>query len=264
MTDALKNYVIPTVFATCALAVLVSLGTWQVQRLGWKEDLIAKATERPRAEPVPAPGPTTWSPFDFDRFDYSAVRMTGRFGPEEVHVYTALTSPKGPLGGQGYWVMAPFETVDGWTIVVNRGFVPYTRKDPTTRLPEAADGAPQTLVGLIRRPGLGNRFTPENDVAKNVWYARDPAAIGRHFGVAPDRLAPYSVDLVAAMTPPGGLPQAGETRQSFSNNHLQYAVTWYGLAATLVGVYGFFILSRVRADRQGRGSGGDSDGSDFD
>ncbi|MEM1048810.1 MAG: SURF1 family protein [Pseudomonadota bacterium] len=253
MTDSLKNYVFPSVFAACAFAVLISLGAWQVERLGWKEELIARATERPRSEPVPAPGPATWSPFDFDRYDYMPVRMTGRFGPDEVHVYMALTSPRGPRGGQGYWVVAPFETVDGWTVVVNRGFVPESHKDPSTRPSDASSDGEQTLVGLIRRPGLGNRFTPENDIAKNVWYARDPAAIGQHFGIAADRLAPYSVDLVAAMTPPGGLPQAGETRQSFSNNHLQYAVTWFGLAATLVGVYGFFMLARFRAARQGRG-----------
>ena len=250
MSDRLKNYVIPTVFMIFALSGLVALGNWQVQRLYWKRDLIAAVTERPKLPPIAAPGPESWSDFDFDRYDYRAVFLEGRYREGEVHVFTALSQPNGQYGGQGFWIMAPFETVDGWTVMVNRGFVPGSKKDPASRPEADAAADPARVVGLVRRAGVANDFTPENNLADNQWYVRDPVAIGRHLGVAANRLAPYSVDLVAAMTPSTGLPQAGETRMSFTNSHLQYAVTWYGLALALVGVYGAFIWSnwRRRAD----------------
>ncbi|MEM8811510.1 MAG: SURF1 family protein [Pseudomonadota bacterium] len=251
MTERLRFIILPTVFALCVLPVLLALGTWQLKRLAWKEDLIRTVTERPTRDPVPAPGPEDWTAFDFSRYDYLPVNLTGRFGEDEVHVYTALSTANGPLSGQGYWVVTPFEASDGWTVIVNRGFIPDDRKDQQTRPNSVPPMGSVTLTGLIRRPGTGNRFTPDADPDANIWYARDPAAIGAHFGVQKDRLAPYSIDLAAAMTPEGGLPQAGETLMRFSNNHLQYAVTWYGLALTLVGVYGAFIWGRLKRRREG-------------
>jgi len=253
LSDRVRFYVVPTVFLLCTLPVLLALGTWQVQRLHWKQDLIENATERPKRPPVAAPGPAAWPDFDYDRTDYLPVAVSGRYAPGEVHVYTVLTTPQsGSHRGQGYWIMAPFVTADGWTAIVNRGFVPGPKKQPETR-PEpetsASDG-PIRLVGLVRRRPEPNSFTPENNLSANQWYRRDPVAIGAHFGVPADRLAPYSLDLVAAMTPSSGLPQAGETRMQFTNSHLQYAVTWYGLALTLIGVYAAFILGRLRAGKK--------------
>lgn len=250
----MRYFVIPTLFTISALAVLVTLGNWQLQRLEWKTDLIANARERPQLAPVPAPGPETWSGFDFDAFDLRPVSLTGRFGPGEVHVYTVLTKPKGPRGGQGFWIMAPFVTKDGWTVMVNRGFVPGANKLPDSRPGSVAPTGEVDIVGLVRRAPKPNSFTPDNNIESNEWYLRDPIAIGRHFGVKPAELAPYSLDLRADATPPGGLPQAGETVVTFTNSHMQYAVTWYGLALTLIGVYIAFMWSRLRA---GRASPGD-------
>lgn len=249
MSDRMRFFVIPTVFMVGALTVLVSLGNWQLQRLDWKTELIANAQERPGLSPVPAPGPEDWPDFDFDEQDLRPVTVTGRFGPGEVHVYTVLTKPNGPEGGQGFWIMAPFVAADGWTVMVNRGFVPGAKKQPDARPGSEAPEGESRIVGLIRRAPKPNSFTPDNNIESNEWYLRDPVAIGLHLGVKATDLAPYSLDLRADETPSGGLPQAGETVVTFTNTHMQYAVTWYGLALTLIGVYLAFMWTRLRAAR---------------
>lgn len=249
MSDRLRFFVIPTIFMIVVLTVLVSLGNWQVQRLHWKRDLVTNARERPKQTPVPAPGPDTWPDFDFDHYNFQPVAVTGRFGADEIHVYTVLTKPNGTHRGQGFWIMAPFVTSDGWTLMVNRGFVPGAKKQAQSRPGSEAPEGVVELVGLVRRAPKANSFTPDNNVESNEWYLRDPVAIGQHLGVEDAKLAPYSVDLIAGMTPSGGLPQAGETRMNFTNSHLQYAITWYGLALTLIGVYVAFMWTRWRAGK---------------
>lgn len=254
MSDRFRNVIIPTVFMIGSLLVLVFLGNWQVERLSWKRELIANAVERPQLPPVAAPGPETWSDFDFDHYDYRAVRLSGRYGDGEVHVYTVLSKPNGDFAGQGFWIVSPFVTADGWTVIVNRGFVPGDKKDLSSR-PESGVGTGDVdLVGLVRRVPLANSFTPDNNLETNEWYLRDPGQIGRHLGVPANKLAPYSIDLVANMIPPGGLPQAGETRIAFTNSHLQYAITWYGLALTLLGVYSAFMWGQWRARKKTAGT----------
>ena len=246
----LAGLIILTLLATGAFAVLMSLGFWQVQRLAWKNDLIETVTARPDLAPVPAPGPDLWKEFDFDYFDYRPVSLTGRFLDDEVHVYTVLNKPRGQARGQGYWIMAPFRTDDGWTAIVNRGFVPEELKEVSDRPASAAGTDSVTVTGLVRRAGKANPFTPENDLERNIWFVRDPGAIGTSFGLDLGSVAPYSVDLSARYTPEEGLPQAGETLLTFPNNHLQYAVTWFGLAAALVGVFVAFMVSRLRRYRE--------------
>nr|WP_211110406.1 SURF1 family protein [Acuticoccus mangrovi] len=219
-----------------AFAVLIGLGTWQVQRLAWKEALIAAATERPVAAPVAAPGPATWPSFDFDRWDYRRVSLTGRFDPGEVHAFWVLSDQRGPLSGPGYAVIVPFTTVDGWHVLVNRGFVPEEKEDPATRPGSAPPDGTVTIEAILRRDDPPNFVTPAPDLDARRFYSRDIAAIAAAFGLPGDDTAPYQLDLVAEETPAGGLPQAGESRITFPNNHLQYAVTWYGLALCLAGV----------------------------
>jgi surfeit locus 1 family protein len=216
-----------------------------VQRLGWKQDLIARVESRTELAPVPAPGPAEWPGIDFDELDYRPVSLTGVFRHDlEAHVYAALSDPKGPAGGQGYFVMTPFETGDGWTVIVNRGFVQEAQKDPATRAEGQIEGAVE-IAGLLRQPQGRNAFTPADDPDANVWFTRDPEAIGEALGLGPE-LAPYYVDLFYDPDLPGGLPQGGETELSFPNNHLQYAVTWYGLALALAVIF----TLRLRAGRR--------------
>lgn len=233
----------PTLATLVALAILVALGTWQVNRLAWKEGLIDAATSRSVADPAPAPGPSEWAAMREDDWIYRRVSATGRYGSGEVHVFMALGDPEGPLGGPGYLIFAPFVTDAGWTLLVDRGFVPLDRKDPATRPGPPAGEV--TIDGLMRRGEKPAFFTPTPDPERNEWLVRDLPVMADALDVSGE-VAPYYVSLVAAQTPPGGLPQAGETPLTFSNSHLQYAVTWYGLAIVLVGVYGAFAWRRLR------------------
>ncbi|TYC62381.1 SURF1 family protein [Rhodobacterales bacterium] len=229
-----KKLIIPALAAAAALAVLLKLGFWQLDRLAWKEHLIAQVEEGVSKDPVPAPRPKDW-PAIGEETDYRHVEVTGRFAEGAVFYYIALSNPQGPVGGPGYMVYAPFTTADGWTVLVNRGFI--TMAIPPDLKAEAIT-APQgemQLTGLLRLSEKPNWTTAAP--ADGVWFARDTAAMGEFLGVSETRLAPYSIDLDAAFTPPSGLPEAGETIVRFKNDHLGYALTWFGLAATLVGVF---------------------------
>lgn len=242
---AARGLLVPGVLAAVLIAVFVSLGNWQMRRLEWKQALIADVAARADAPPVAAPGPDAWPGFDREAWRFRPVELRGRFGGPEAYVWTALTRPKGSLGGPGYWVVQPFTTEAGWTVLVNRGFVPQDRKAPATRPGSTTSDAPVTIVGRVRESEPGNFATPGPDLAERVWYVRDREALAGAFGLAQGDVAPYLLDLTAEMTPPGGLPQAGETRMVFSNNHMQYVVTWYGLALALAGVFAVFAWRRL-------------------
>ncbi len=232
-------------FAAAASTVLVALGTWQVQRLAWKEALIAAADARAGAAAVDPPPLADWPGFRPDDHIYRKVTLTGRFRhDQEIHVYTTLTRPKGDYGGPGYWVMTPLARDDGTIIIVNRGFVPLDFKAPATRAAGQVAGR-VTVTGLMRAAEPRGRFTADDDREKNVWIRRDPERFAEFLGLPAESVAPFFVD-AAAGSSPGGLPQGGETRLAFTNNHLQYALTWYGLAAVLVIVFGLFIRARLR------------------
>jgi surfeit locus 1 family protein len=255
MIDRLKELVLPAVLVLAAFAVLVSLGNWQVDRLAWKNDLIARAQERPSAAPIDFRDRDLSEIGDAGAFleenEFRPLVLTGEYAPErEVRVFTSLDRPRGPFGGPGYWVLTPFvASPSGAVVLVNRGFVPDGQKDAYTAPP----AGPQTVSGLVRKPERGNRFTPEPKPEERIFFARDPAQIAAATGLASDpnrlgasRIAEFFVDLDASFAPPSGLPQAGETRTSFTNNHLQYAITWYGLAAALLAVFAAFVWRRLK------------------
>ncbi len=220
--------------AAIAFVILCGFGTWQLQRLAWKNDLIVTVETRIAMTPVVAPAPVDWPGLDFVDADYRPIEVEGVFRhDQEIHVFASLEAPRGPVGGFGYFILTPLETTDGWWVIVNRGFVPDDRADAATR-PEGQLPGVVTVIGLLRQPQGRNAFTPANDVVGNVWYTRDPVAIGAELGLPADRLAPYYIDAEYDPTLAGGLPQGGETTVTFSNNHLQYAVTWYGIAIALV------------------------------
>lgn len=217
-----------------AFAVLISLGTWQLQRLDWKQDLISRVEARPNQPLVPAPAPDKVTPEVLAELEYRQVSVAGVFNHAgERHLYFPLTEPRGPLSGPGVMVFTPIETVDGWRVLVNRGFAPDANIDPTTRADGQLEGQIQ-ITGLLRQFEPRNALTPTSSEA--LVFARDKKDLTGHLSTQGGAIADYYIDATANMTPPGGLPQAGETRIRFANNHLQYVITWYGLAAALAGV----------------------------
>ncbi|WP_397464663.1 SURF1 family protein [Rhizobium ruizarguesonis] len=230
------------IFAACLIllaAALAALGTWQVERLDWKRDLIARVDQRVHAPPVPAPARADWAKVNATDDEYRRVSAVGRLASDKetlVYASTAL--------GPGYWVMAPLTLADGTSILINRGFVPTERRDPASRREGELSG-PVAITGLMRMTEPKGSLLQSNDVGADRWYSRDVAAIAEKRGVA--AIAPYFID-ADATTNPGGLPVGGLTIIDFPNNHLLYAITWYGLAVMVL-VLLVFIL------RGERGSG---------
>ena len=252
MSNAARpSLVFPGIAALVVFAILIALGLWQVQRLGWKQDLIARVNAGLAAPPAPAPGPAEWPALDFAERAYQPVTVTGTFDERrEVYVAYTQTRPNGPFGGIGFLVMTPLLTTEGWTVYVNRGFVPREQRYPNQR-PEGSPAGETTVTGLIRAPSRRSWFTPGDGISDNVWFSRDPELYAETYGAPSDEVAPYIIDALYDPELPGGLPQGGTTIVAFPNNHLGYAITWFGLAAALVGV--FFAFARGRLRRQSEG-----------
>jgi surfeit locus 1 family protein len=247
----------PTLAALAGLAVLIGLGTWQMERKRWKEGLIAKIAARVHADPVVLFPPLVESkergqqvvveldPNRFrDEYEYKHVLVRGQFHHDKER-YLYAPSPQ----GLGWHVYAPLQLEAGDVVWINRGWVPDARKAPETRAAGQVAG-PVEVRGLVRFPAGKGLFTPENDVAHNLWYWPDVAAMTASAlpgGPQSAGSVPLVIDADAKPEPPGGLPRGGVTRLDLPNRHLEYALTWYGLAATLVGVYLAFSISRLRA-----------------
>lgn len=209
-----------------------ALGIWQVQRMAWKQDLIARVHARVTAPPVAPPAEAKWPNVSAEADEYRRVTTSGKFLHDKEALVAASTE-RGP----GYWVMTPLVQQDGTIVIVNRGYVPTDRRTPLTRA--AGNAADETTVtGLLRMSEAGVWILRANDPAAGRWYRRDPAAIAEAHGLS--RVAPYFID--ADATPnPGGWPLGGLTRVAFSNNHLIYALTWFALALLAAGAAVYVI-----------------------
>ena len=231
----------PAVASVVGVALLIGLGVWQLHRLAWKEALIAAVETRAHAAPVDAPPESEWLQLDPADYEYRHVRLAGVFdGRRQVRVFRALSEPRGRYGGPGYLVMTPLRLVDGATVLIDRGFVPEQQKAAAG---DGLGGGETTVVGLMRASETRNLFTPADDPASGQWFTRDVGAIARAEGLT--RVAPFFIDADAGPDPTA-LPEGGETILAFPNNHLSYALTWFGMAAALVGVFGAYAASRLR------------------
>jgi len=214
--------------------LFTGLGIWQVQRLGWKTDLIAHVNGRIHLPPMPAPPEAEWPDITAACCDYLPVRVKGHFLNDKEVLVNALTSY-----GSGYWLLTPLEIADGSVIFINRGFVPMDRKEQGARTGSQITGE-TTISGLLRM-GEKNSFYPRrNDPSADRWYTRELPAIAKTRGLA--NVAPYFID--ADKTPnAGGIPVGGLTVISFPNNHFSYAITWFVLAGGVFLAAGFVIFS---------------------
>jgi surfeit locus 1 family protein len=228
------------VLTVAAIVMFMALGIWQVQRLAWKTDLIARVSARVNAPAVAAPGATDWPRVEKADNEYRHVILRGRFLHDaEAQVYTV--SDYGP----GYWVMTPLQRDDGTVVYVNRGFVPTDKRAPAMRS-EAQPQGEVIVTGLLRMPEVkGWLLSQANDPEHDAWYRRDVAAMAqaRHIGT----VAPYFVD--ADNSPnPGGWPKGGLTVVKFPNSHLMYAITWFSMAVMLAGVSVWLVWFRKPED----------------
>lgn len=220
-------------------ALFVALGTWQLQRLTEKERLIANVAARFDQPPVPLPPVPEWAAFDPEAWNYRPVTVTGTYlADRTVLVFTSLANARGPQSGPGYWVMTPLELTGGGVVFINRGFVPQSQGTAFQ-----SGGAPEagevTLAGIVRAGEDASSFTPAADSVAHIDWVRDPARLAILAGSLPGAVAPIFIDLPAEV--PDALPQGGETVVSFPNNHLGYAITWYGFALLVPFLLWFWV-----------------------
>ena len=248
--------------ALAACAGFVALGSWQVQRLHWKQDLIARVGQRVHAAPVPAPGPQDWPRVSAAADEYRRVKASGTLLTAQAAKVQASTEL-----GSGYWLMAPLRAADGSVIMINLGFI--SMEQARSALPLQPAGAFE-VSGLLRISEPGGGFLRDNDPAADRWYSRDVAAIAATRGLpAP---APYFIDADAASAArlPAGdgagvAPVGGLTVIAFHNSHLVYALTWYGLALMMAGACFWVVRDERRRSRAGRsGQEGGDGGEDRD
>lgn len=229
MTFFLKPQLIPTLFTIPAVIILLALGTWQVQRLNWKNARVDEVFQRSAEAPtVYAGGKLT-----LEGNQYRRYLVEGMFDhTRERHLYTG---PKVMRGTPGYNLFTPLVLANGDEILVDRGWVSKDQKQPEKR-PQTRLETPVSLETMLHKGEIPSYFTPENDSQRNLWYWAD---VGAMLGsdVAQDVFfRALKTDTVK------GLPLAGDTQIEQRNDHLQYAITWYSLAIILIVIYGVFHM----------------------
>lgn len=195
------------------------LGIWQVERLAWKRDLIARVDSRIHAPPMAVPARTTWATLDLHDAEYRRVQVRGIFLHERTTLVDALTAL-----GEGYWVLTPLQTADG-VVFINRGFIARSERAAADDGAGRAKGEVQ-VTGLLRRTEPGGRVLRPNDPAQDRWFSRDVAAMAEARGL--QQVAPFFID--AEATPDAAAPRGGLTVVQFRNAHFVYALTWFALA----------------------------------
>lgn len=227
----------PLLIALALFSVLgfAALGIWQLERLQWKLDLIARVEARIHAPPAPLPDAARWADLDRHDYEYRRVHAQGTFVHDRETLVQALTER-----GAGFWVLTPLRTTQG-LVLVNRGFVPPDKRDAASRAAGLVPG-PVTVTGLMRASEPRGTLLRANDPVAGRWYSRDVAAIAEAQRLG--AVAPFFID--ADATPnPRGYPVGGLTVVKFRNSHLVYALTWFALAA--LSAAGAFLLLRARA-----------------
>ncbi|MEO1718718.1 MAG: SURF1 family protein, partial [Pseudomonadota bacterium] len=225
------------------LIVLVALGNWQWQRMHWKEGLLAQIAERTVADPAPLADVLSRVQSSSADREYTRVFVKGVFDhAHEKHVYASGRE------GAGWLIFTPLLDASGVRVAwVNRGFVPHRLKAPSSR-PESQPSGQIELIGLFRTEPSRSFFAPENAPKANIWYARDISQM--HRSAFPETDTSFVPDWYVDADRSGeGWPRGGTTNLKLSNRHLSYALTWWGLAATLLGVFAVFAVQRFRAAR---------------
>jgi surfeit locus 1 family protein len=222
--------------ALLAFSGFVALGLWQVQRLGWKEALIARVDRQLKAAPVPAPTADVTPTREAD--EYKRVTVQGRYDYGHEATVRASTA----LGG-GYWVLTPLQRADGSWVIINRGFVPQEMRAQIPRGEESAG-----VVGLLRLSEPGGSLLQSNMPAQGRWYSRDVAAIAKAQGLA-GPVAQFFIDAQVTPQTANAWPRPGLTVVQFRNDHLFYALTWFALAAIMAVAMAYLVIDERRARR---------------
>lgn len=221
----LRKILFPILLGVAGCGVLVSLGLWQVERLGWKEEILAGISKRLAAPPVPLPA-TPREATD----EYTRVTLAGTPTGEELHVLVSGTD-----AGTGYRVISRFEASDGRFVLLDQGLLPLDAKDaaPLT--------APMQVTATLLWPDDRNSSTPDPDLAKNIWFARDTVTMSEALRTDPIMVVATSTTPADPRLTPLPVATAG-----IKNDHLEYAITWFSLALVWAIMSAFLIFRTTR------------------
>jgi surfeit locus 1 family protein len=256
---AFRDLIWPAVFTVMGIGIFISLGAWQLHRKNWKLDLINRIETRSKAEPLSlevAEAETRGASISVLHrgsknglvalVEYRRIKARGRFDhAHERHLFSLLD------GAPGWRVVTPLETGQGTgqgtergrIVLVDRGFVPAALKEPASRPQGQIEGEVE-VTGVVRAPAVKDWLGPDNDPVRNQWHWRDLAGMAAFHGNSGD-VAPFFIEAEAASVP-GGWPRSGAAAAQLPNRHLEYALTWFGLAVTLMVMFGVFAFGKLR------------------
>jgi len=239
-----RSLLLPGIVAALAFAVLIALGVWQIERKAWKENLIATLAQRMATAPSPLAPRGEWQNLTPPADEFRRVRLRAQLDPEnEARVYSGGAGLRDDVKTPGYFPFTPARLADGSTVVVNRGHVDNPNPDAALKPIAVPDGAAD-IVGALRWPGQPGSFVTPYSERQDLWFVRDHRAMAARYGWG--EVAPFYIEMESP-APPGGVPRPGALTVKLRNDHLGYALTWFGLAAVLLGVFGFWAVRR-RAD----------------
>jgi cytochrome oxidase assembly protein ShyY1 len=233
------------VIALIMVSVLASLGVWQLRRKDEKRALIAALTERLAGAPVVLPLTTEWPTLNPAHDEFRRVTFSATIESKpDVMVYSSGSAVRDDINGPGTWAFMPARLADGRVVVVNTGFVQNTMQDRAQQdraVKPLVTGAPVTLTGYLRFPEAAGTLTPADDIAKRLWFVRDHRTMAKALGWGD--VAPFYIDLEAPV-PASGIPKPGPLQVHLKDDHLQYAITWFGLALVVAVAFGFWVRGR--------------------
>lgn len=240
-TASRRGLLIPALTTLVILAALLSLGFWQLERLGDKLALIATLDERLATQPAALPQPSQWSMLSARADEFRRVQVTAVVDQANAgRVFASVSPLRKDVTGTGVWLFAPAKLASGETVAVNLGFVPEGQSVPSS----ASES--KTLTGYIRFPEQRSWLTPADDTGKKLWFVRDHQAMARALGWG--EVAPFYIDLESPVSP-GGVPKPGPLQVNLKNDHLQYAVTWFLLAFAVAVAFAVWFRGHRRASR---------------
>jgi surfeit locus 1 family protein len=232
-----RGLLLPALVMLVTLAVLIGLGMWQVSRLAWKENLIATLDQRVTAPPIPLPPPQAWPKLTPDASEFQRVTAAVEYlDRPSAYVYSGGSALRTDIRTPGYFMFVPARLATGEIVVVDAGYV------PDTSAPQPKGEA--EIVGYLRWPEPRSSFVSDHDASGSIWHVRDHHLMAQRLGWG-DVTAPFYIDQESP-APPAGLPRPGPLTVKLRNDHLGYALTWFGLAAVLLVAFVLWALGRHR------------------
>ena len=231
-TYIFKPKIIPIIATILGLAILLSLSGWQLKRLSWKKNLIETRIDRYEKS-----SKELNELKDLSKSEFYKVNVVGSFLNNKEMFMPALSKN----GNNGFHILVPIKLLDGKTIIYDTGWVPTHKKEQATRTKNLDENI-SIKESVIRLPGRKGKYQPDNELENNFWFFVDTEEMSKYLNLNVEK----EFYLEAANDGPEGYPLGGQTRIYIRNNHLQYAITWFLIACTLLGV---FLAASIKIEK---------------